>query len=106
MVGSKIISVFYLPTGVFTDLGKLFFFKGIIIDPRDEGRINTLVKNKQTTVILFDANGQKQGRVDLSTNDFGSYNGSFVLPEGQMNGQFSLQDSLTNGQVSFFCRRI
>ncbi len=81
--------------------GQTVFFKGIIIYPTDQGRTNTLVKNKQTTVILFDANGQKQGRVILSTNDFGSYHGSFVLPEGQMNGQFILQDSLTNGQVAF-----
>jgi uncharacterized protein YfaS (alpha-2-macroglobulin family) len=36
----------------------------------------------------------------LTTNEFGSYNGSFVLPQGSMNGYFQLIDSTTGGNIS------
>ncbi|MGY3054304.1 TonB-dependent SusC/RagA subfamily outer membrane receptor [Pedobacter sp. UYEF25] len=79
--------------------GQTVFFKGIMVAAEKKGRRDSVVKNSKTTVILFDANRQKQGSLKLNTNSFGSYNGSFVLPEGQMNGQFYLQDSVTNSNV-------
>ncbi|MEO7523227.1 MAG: alpha-2-macroglobulin family protein, partial [Ferruginibacter sp.] len=53
------------------------------------------------TVTLYDANGEKKGNVDLLSNEYGSYNGSFKLPEGGLNGQFYIRDS-ANQAVKYF----
>lgn len=42
-------------------------------------------------ITLKDANGEKISTQKFTTNEFGSYHGSFTLPNGKLNGQFSLQ---------------
>jgi len=88
-------------TFLFTDRsiyrpGQQVFFKGIVVTTDSSGKKSEVVSGFKTTVILFDVNGQKVSNLHLSTNEFGSYNGSFKLPEGLLNGQFYIQDSLTN----------
>lgn len=61
--------------------------------------INTkLDKDKETvnekfiqTIKLYDANGEELSTQQFTTNEFGSYNGSFTLPKGKLNGQFSIR---------------
>lgn len=61
--------------------------------------INTQLLNEKESVAagisqkitLYDANGQEIKSQTFTTNDFGSYNGSFVLPNGKLNGSFSLR---------------
>ena len=42
-------------------------------------------------ITLKDANGEKISTQKFTTNEFGSYHGSFTLPNGKLNGQFFLQ---------------
>ena len=42
-------------------------------------------------ITLNDANGEKISSQKFTTNEFGSYHGSFTLPNGKLNGQFSLR---------------
>ncbi len=93
-------------TFLFTDRsiyrpGQTVFFKGIITETDASGRNSKVVSDKKATVVLYDANYQKVKTISLITNEYGSYNGSFTLPEGLLNGSFHLQDSLTNGQAFF-----
>lgn len=61
--------------------------------------INTQLKDKKEVVsaqlpqkiTLYDANGQEVSSQNFTTNEFGSYHGSFSLPRGTLNGQFSLK---------------
>ncbi|UOE41987.1 MG2 domain-containing protein [Chryseobacterium suipulveris] len=61
--------------------------------------INTQLLNKKESVAagisqkisLHDANGEEISSQNFTTNEFGSYNGTFTLPTGKLNGQFSLQ---------------
>ena len=46
--------------------------------------------NFKTTVVLNDVNGQEVGKVEVETNEFGSYTGKFVLPSSGLTGAFSL----------------
>ena len=57
--------------------------------------------NFKTKILLKDANGQKSAELSVTTNEFGSYKGSFRLPEGVINGNFSLYDSVTNSYQNF-----
>ena len=61
--------------------------------------INTkLINDKESvaagisqTITLKDANGEEITSQKLTTNEFGSYNGSFILPNGKLNGNYALQ---------------
>jgi uncharacterized protein YfaS (alpha-2-macroglobulin family) len=88
-------------TFLFTDRsiyrpGQTIFFKGIMTETDSSGRNSKVVADKKTTITLKDNNGQKAGSVRLTTNSYGSYNGSFKIPEGLLNGNFYIQDSVTN----------
>ncbi|MCZ2083981.1 MAG: hypothetical protein LC112_06880 [Flavobacteriales bacterium] len=56
-------------------------------------------------ITLNDANGEKISSQKFTTNEFGSYHGSFTLPNGKLNGQFSLEvdsDDLDRDATRYF----
>ena len=59
----------------------------------------------QQKIILNDANGEEISSQNFTTNEFGSYNGNFILPNGKLNGGFSLKvdsDNLDNDAYKSF----
>ena len=78
--------------------GQTVFFKGIVVSTDTTGRKSMLLTNYKTSIELFDANNQKVATVAVTTNEYGSFNGSFKLPEGSLNGQFYIRDSVNNSQ--------
>jgi uncharacterized protein YfaS (alpha-2-macroglobulin family) len=94
-------------TFLFTDRsiyrpGQTVYFKGIVVlkTEKDAGK-TAVVAGFKTKIILRNANRQKVTDLFVNSNDFGSFNGSFKLPEGVLNGQFSLLDSTNNAQQFF-----
>ena len=79
--------------------GQTIFFKGIVLKKQDKGRNNTVVTGEQTAVTLYDANGQKVETKSFTTNEFGSFNGSFIAPEGLLTGNMWISNS--SGEVHF-----
>lgn len=71
--------------------GQTLYFKGIVVDT--DGETSTIKPNFNTTVVLYDVNWQKVGEMPVTTNEFGSFNGTFVLPEGLLTGQMNISDS-------------
>lgn len=92
----------YNSTYFFTDRaiyrpGQTVYFKGIVVEKKgDESR---LLSNRKSTVKFYDANGQIVSTLDLVTNDFGSFSGSFTAPQGVLTGMMSIQ--CETGSVSF-----
>jgi uncharacterized protein YfaS (alpha-2-macroglobulin family) len=78
--------------------GQTIYFKGIRI--RQDGIKSAPEAGKPATVVMYDVNSQKVGEVKLTTNEFGTYSGSFTIPEGLMNGSMRIQDEF--GARSFF----
>src|SRR5690606_25323493 len=60
-----------------------------------------VVAQEKVTVSLYDANRQKINTINLTSNDYGSYTGNFVLPEGLLNGQFFITEDLTKSSKYF-----
>ncbi len=81
--------------------GQMLYFKGIVIKNEKVSNKSAVVPNYKTKIILRNANYQKVADLNVTTNEFGSYKGSFKLPEGVLNGQFSLLDSVSNAQQQF-----
>ncbi len=87
-------------TFLFTDRsiyrpGQTIFFKGIITQTDGVNRKSIILPNTKTALQLFDRNNQKIATLNVTSNDYGSYNGSFKLPEGLLNGNFYLKDTFT-----------
>ncbi|MDH6357121.1 alpha-2-macroglobulin family protein [Parabacteroides sp. PF5-9] len=69
--------------------GQTVFFKGIAYIPDTE---NPKVVTKESfTVSLRDANNKEVTRQQLTTNEFGSFNGEFILPKQALNGTFRIE---------------
>ncbi len=93
-------------TFLFTDRsiyrpGQTVHFKGIVVNTDSASKKSSVLNGYKTTVMLFDVNDQKAGSIRLKSNEYGSYNGSFILPEGSLNGQFYIKDS-ANESVQYF----
>ncbi|WP_312901077.1 alpha-2-macroglobulin family protein [Chryseobacterium taichungense] len=89
-------------TQIFTDRaiyrpGQTVYFKVINTKiNKDKESVNAGLKQKIT---LGDANGKEVSSQNFTTNEFGSYHGSFVLPKGKLNGEFYLS---TDGETPVF----
>lgn len=70
--------------------GQTVYFKVIATAFNGESRKENVVSKSKLNVILNDANGEEISKQQLITNEFGSINGSFILPQGKLNGQFSI----------------
>lgn len=79
--------------------GQTVFFKGIVVNGRQNGRDNEIVPNHKTTVTFYDANGSKIAGKEFITNEYGSFNGSFIAPQGLLTGNMRLENE--NGSVYF-----
>ncbi|MEQ8625088.1 MAG: alpha-2-macroglobulin family protein [Vicingaceae bacterium] len=77
--------------------GQVVYFKGIVIESKGDNK--TPKANFSTKVSLYNVNGEELSSLTVKTNDFGSYQGSFVLPTSGLNGQYRIQDK--NGMHRF-----
>ncbi len=69
--------------------GQTIYFKGLqIITTNGKSEI---VKDEEQEVELKDNNGKKLGSVKVKTNEFGTFSGSFILPQSLLNGNVTLE---------------
>ena len=90
-----------LSTYIFTDRnlyrpGQTVYYKGIVVERTDrKNPLSTIAQrmaaNINEIITLHDANGQEVTKVNHTTNEFGSFYGSFVLPTSGLTGEFRLQ---------------
>lgn len=70
--------------------GQTVYFKGIVIN--SDGDAHEIMKSKSTTVHFYDANYQEVSKLDLTTNEYGSFSGSFIAPAAGLTGQMHIQN--------------
>lgn len=81
--------------------GQTVYFKGIVLRLDPKTHESTVTPDKQVNIYLYDANRQKIDSLSLTSNGFGSFSGSFVIPEGLLNGNMHLEEPSTNASVYF-----
>lgn len=89
---------------IFTDRkiyrpGQTVYFKVLSLN-YDTKRIPALNKGTAITATLLDYNYQEIKTLELTTNDFGTTNGSFVLPGGGITGNFELRTTYGSVYIS------
>ncbi len=77
--------------------GQTIYFKGITI--KKSGDRNEIQPGKVIDVTFMDANSQKVAQQTFTTNEFGSFNGSFTAPASGLTGRMSL--SASSGSIGF-----
>ena len=69
--------------------GQTIYFKGIVIE--SQGEQKQLLKNQSFNVQLNDVNDQQAAQLEVKTNEYGSFSGTFTAPTGGLNGRMSLR---------------
>jgi len=77
--------------------GQTIYFKGLATS-RDQNGIPSIISRKDIEVTFKDANYQDLAKQRVTTNDFGTFHGTFTAPEGGLNGQMLIQASI-NGNA-------
>jgi hypothetical protein len=91
-----------LKTFFFTDRGiyrpgQTVYFKGVLIE--ETGEIHNIKPGIKITVNFTDVNDQKIDEQTFTTNEFGSFNGFFEIPQGLLPGTMKLSDG--SGSMTF-----
>ncbi len=77
--------------------GQTVYFKAVILEKTgDEYKI---LPDFTTNIEFRDVNYREVSSVELTTNDYGSVSGSFVIPTGALNGMMTLKNR--TGNVNF-----
>tara|TARA_B100000809_G_scaffold71156_2_gene68756 strand:+ start:7220 stop:13384 length:6165 start_codon:yes stop_codon:yes gene_type:complete len=90
-------TVFFTDRAIYRP-GQTVYFKGIVLET-DHLKNNNIKINFKSTVELYDVNNQKISELNLVTNEYGTYSGSFVTPDNGLNGQMHISDK--NGSKYF-----
>lgn len=82
-------------TFLFTDRsiyrpGQTIYFKGIVVGTEEDN--NRILTGNQSVVSLFDANGREISSLEVTSNKYGSFSGSFVLPVSGPGGQYRIDN--------------
>ncbi len=77
--------------------GQTIYFKGIVLET--DGENSHIKAGIETRVALYDANSQKISEDVFTTNEYGTFNGTFTAPQGVLTGMMRIQNE--NGSRYF-----
>ncbi|HET6225573.1 MAG TPA: MG2 domain-containing protein, partial [Bacteroidia bacterium] len=91
------MTLFFLDRAIYRP-GQTVYFKGIMLNK--EGENHEVLPKTNVAVTLTDVNGQVVSTLNLVSNDYGTVNGSFTIPQGVLNGVMSISET-NGGYISF-----
>jgi hypothetical protein len=89
-VGTSTVTRFFTDRKIYRP-GQTIHYKGIVVENNGDKR--ELQKNYKTTVYFYDVNSQEIAHQEVTTNQFGSFEGTFTAPFGVLTGQMRIQNS-------------
>ncbi|QQS34847.1 MAG: hypothetical protein IPM56_11310 [Ignavibacteriales bacterium] len=81
-------SMFFTDRSIYRP-GQTVYFKGLMYQTNGDKEQGVL-ENHSSVVSFYDANMQKITDTTLTTNEFGTFNGKFVIPFGKIGGFYTL----------------
>ena len=93
----KAISIHYFLDRAIYRPGQTVHFKGIVFNRGNfmKGTESKIVSNYKTTIRLLDANYQEVSKLNITTNEFGTFSGSFELPMNLLTGEWTLGNNIS-----------
>ncbi|WP_165823923.1 alpha-2-macroglobulin family protein [Pseudochryseolinea flava] len=95
---NKTETFFFLDRAIYRP-GQQIYFKGLVVDTN--GKQSTIKVGYHTSVTLYDVNGQEQGELSFTTNEYGTFNGVLTAPSSGLTGNMSIQASDESGSIDF-----
>lgn len=81
--------------------GQIVYFKGILTTKdASTGKVK-VVEKATSTISLYDANGEVVDSLTVTSNEFGSFSGTFTLPKGKLSGNYHITDKGTDATAYF-----
>lgn len=71
--------------------GQVVYFKVVATGFNGQTQKTKVLEKVPLEITLNDANGEELQTLKLTTNEFGSVNGSFTLPKNKLNGSFNIE---------------
>ncbi|MFO7613972.1 MAG: alpha-2-macroglobulin family protein [Bacteroidales bacterium] len=93
---SRVTTHFFTDRSIYRP-GQTVYFKGIVLEKT--GEKHAIRSGHTTTVALYDVNYQKVSELLLTSNEYGSIQGTFTLPSGGLTGEMTLRSE--SGSISF-----
>lgn len=96
-------SVFYFTDRSIYRPGQTVYYKGIAVT-QDLATLKwkLLPSNTSVLIYLLNGNGEKIDSTTATLNEYGSFNGKFILPENQLTGSFTISSPEYPRQVQSF----
>lgn len=82
---------FFLDRSIYRP-GQTVYFKGIVVTNDWNTHQSRIMAALPAKVYLKNANDETIDSLSVTTNEFGSYHGTFRLPEHQLNGNFTISE--------------
>ncbi|MEX0715858.1 MAG: MG2 domain-containing protein, partial [Planctomycetaceae bacterium] len=70
--------------------GQTIRFKGLAIRVDHAKDDYAVIKNRKLAIVFRDPNGEQLERLEVATNDFGSFQGSFTAPRDRLMGRMTI----------------
>lgn len=93
----KPVTFFFTDRAIYRP-GQTIYLKGIILEK--SGEKHEILPGKKTTVTFYDVNHQKISSLDLVSNEYGSFSGSFTAPTGLLNGNMRIENESGSKYIS------
>lgn len=97
-VQSRVQTYFFLDRAIYRP-GQTIYFKGLVTTT--DGKRSEIIAGHRTTLILYDVNNQVRGELQVTSNDYGTYSGTFNAPSSGLTGEMRIEDKEGSGQVNF-----
>ena len=91
-------TLFFLDRSIYRP-GQTLYFKGLAIST--DGKNPKILTDKSLEVFLYDVNRQIVAQVKVTTNKYGSFNGTFTTPISGLTGEMMLTTSDGSGSTLF-----
>ena len=74
--------------------GQTVFYKGLFM--QTENNTNSIIPAQSIELTFKDVNFKDIEKVKVTTNDYGTFQGSFIIPAGKLNGNMQLTTDYGN----------
>ncbi|HEY8935173.1 MAG TPA: alpha-2-macroglobulin family protein, partial [Cyclobacteriaceae bacterium] len=95
---SHVQTFFFLDRAIYRP-GQTIYFKGLVVNT--DGKNPKIMPGYSTTIRLLDVNYQEQGQVNVKSNEYGTFSGTFTAPSTGLTGEMQLQNTDGSGNISF-----
>ncbi|MEJ7645867.1 MAG: MG2 domain-containing protein [Chryseolinea sp.] len=95
---SRVQTHFFLDRSIYRP-GQPIHFKGLVV--RTDGKTSEIISGHQTKLTLYDVNSQAKEELNVTSNEYGTYSGTFTAPSSGLTGEMTMTDSQNSGSASF-----